>query len=233
MYLRFALVFVSLSLFFAAEAQGQLFGRFSNRFSQRPAQQYQPYGNGQQYGYNQTYGYQGQLTAKPRYRSNVNYFSYDANGRLVRVTNQPYANGQTRPSCSCQKPGQQLSQQTGQRAKQTQQTDLAGQFRATAPAKSAKPGTASQSTEGLVLKKPNSQRVAASPALNEPATQIRIDQASNIPVSDKITNPVPSGLSLSTETAPGQIMPATAIVPAQSTPITEPQESFSVLQKID
>jgi hypothetical protein len=239
MFLRFVLVFASLSLFFANEANGQLFGRFSGRFNQRPAQQFQPYRYAQPERYGQTYGYQGQLNAKPRYRSNANYYAYDASGRLVRMTNSPYSNpnGPTRPSCTCQQNRQQSEQRTAQSTRPTQQTDLAKQFRGAGQqqrnATRSTPRPVNNNPDRLVLKQPKSEQVADSSVLNEPATEIQIGQASTIPFSDKITNPVPAGLSLSPETLPGQIMPASGIAPDPSQPEAEQQEPFSVLQKID
>ena len=80
------------------------------------------------------------------------------------------------------------------------------------------------STDGLIT--------PATP-MPQALTSLTIDSASSIPVSSSATNPVPTGLSLSSPL--DAVVPASANVPVESSSVAQPsdQETFSVLESIE
>ena len=223
-------------MLFVAEANGQIFRRFA------PAYSYQPQPAQQYY---QTNGYQGRLTAASGYRSARPSYQYDAYGRAYIVPqNYQYTQRQAaQPSCTCQQAAHQRS-----RAQQTGQQGLVNRAYRAPTQNSSTPDIARQGnfatqsqprtvTGQLMPNQPSLQTQTSArqitPAQSAPFVQAApsnpVNNASSIPVNPSITNPAPTGLSLSSPTAPASnIAPATAIVPAQT---ETKQEAFSVLEK--
>lgn len=214
MSLRPLLLIAVLSFFFTAEANAQLFRRFARANDQPRPQQNQGYGY-------QGYGYQGRLTAKPGYRSNANAYRYDAYGRPYPMNQNGYYRPANQAPCACQRSQQtQTSQQKS--VQQTRgQVDLArhAQLKSRVTAR-----------EQLALSKPRISKARSAKTLVDNSGKLTPgNQVSQIPTSNKITNPVPAGLSLSSPVeTESDVVQATAIMPVETS-----TEAFSVLEKIN